>query len=890
MPLSAGDKLAQHEILSLLGVGGMGSVYKARDLQLGRLVALKILTPDKLTNEERKLRFVQEAKAASALNHPNIVTIHSIGNENGVDFIVMEYVAGFTLDHLIPRGGLKLIDVLKYGIQAADGLAAAHQAGIVHRDLKPGNIIVSEEGQVKLLDFGLAKLSDLHDAPDVELTRDVSPETQEGSILGTVSYMSPEQAEARRTDARSDIFSFGAVLYEMAVGQRAFVGRSKISTLAAILQSEPKPAEQLDAALPRDLAKLINRCLRKDPARRYQSAADLKISLSDILHEVESGDATPSEVALRVAPTPSSRPRFIIGAAGMALGLAAAAGAWWWSSWNASPVNTGPIKPLTTYAGHEAEPAISPDGKQIAFAWDGPGRDNFDIYVRLVDGGSPLRLTTAASPDHAPAWSPNGQRLAFFRDNAIYLIPSLGGVERRLLHFPKGSLFPNASSPSSLSWSPDGRFLVFNGAKEAGEPSTVWMVSTESGEHRRATNLPKAFLAEFSPAFSPDGQTLAFIRARDTYSRAVVLQAVDPEGAPRGPERELTSYDRRIEGLAWLPDSGGLILATRQMGERTRMFRLRLNGTQEPLGIDTGIVLWPTLSLAGNRMAYQKRLVDTNIYRMDGPGPDGGPRPYDETNAAPVIESTAHDREAQVSPDGRRLTFNSDRLGYYEMHVAGSDGTNQVALTGMGPTAMGSPRWSPDGQTIVFDRYENGNSTIYSVNAEGGKPRRITGEGFRDIRPSFSRDGKWIYFISNRGGGVDIWKVPASGGALEQLSRNSGNEPFESPDGKELYYVNSQGLWSQALSGGEPKLVLQEPVMLLYALAGRSVYYGVRNPPGLWVLRTDTGKKFEYTRFPKAAIGLDGGTVFSVSSDERSIYFSQTDRLESDLMLVENFR
>jgi dipeptidyl aminopeptidase/acylaminoacyl peptidase len=204
---------------------------------------------------------------------------------------------------------------------------------------------------------------------------------------------------------------------------------------------------------------------------------------------------------------------------------------------------------------------------------------------------------------------------------------------------------------------------------------------------------------------------------------------------------------------------------------------------------------------------------------------------------------------------------------------------------------MGSPRWSPDGQTIAFDRYENGHSMIYTVAADGGKPRRLADDRFRDIRPSFSRDGKWIYFSSNRGGGTgDIWKVPAGGGPLQQITRNSGTEPFESPDGTLLYYVNNQGLWSQPVAGGEPKLVLNEPVMLLYALAGRSIYYGVRNPPALWVLRTDTGRKFEYVRFPKAAIGMDGGTVFSVSADERAIYFSQTDRMESDLMLVENFR
>jgi dipeptidyl aminopeptidase/acylaminoacyl peptidase len=222
--------------------------------------------------------------------------------------------------------------------------------------------------------------------------------------------------------------------------------------------------------------------------------------------------------------------------------------------------------------------------------------------------------------------------------------------------------------------------------------------------------------------------------------------------------------------------------------------------------------------------------------------------------------------------------------------VAGADGSNQVALTGMGPTAMGSPRWSPDSQTVAFDRYENEHSTIYTVSADGGKPRRITGDGFRDFRPSFSHDGKWIYFASNRSGRVEIWKVAAEGGEPQKMTGNSGIEAFESADGKLLYYVSGQTLWAMPLAGGDPRQVLEEPVFLLYAVAGRSVYYGVRNPPGLWVLRTDTGQKFEYARFPKQSFGFDGGTVFSVSADERTIYFSQTDRMESDLMLLDHFR
>ena len=863
----------------------MGVVYKARDKQLDRYVAIKVLESDRVTNSERKLRFIQEAKAASALNHPNIVTIYNIGAEDNIDFIVMEFVAGRTLDRIIPRGGLKTAEVLDFGIQAADALARAHSAGIIHRDLKPGNIMITDEGQVKLLDFGLAKLSDLHDATDAELTRPAAPETEEGRILGTVCYMSPEQAEARKTDARSDIFSFGAVLYEMTTGHRAFMGRSKISTLAAILQGDPKSAAEFREGLPRDLARIIERCLRKDPAWRYQSAADLKISLCDLQREIASGA---SPLALSAKPAKPKR-RGIGFAAAAVLGLAfGAIGGWWLAAPRATRSAPAEVKPLTTYAGNESEPALSPDGKQIAFAWDGPHQDNYDIYVRMVDGGAALRLTTDPAPDHAPSWSPDGERLAFLRDSAIYLIPALGGVPRKLLQMPQGSLFRNLSSPTSISWSPDGRFLAFNSAQD-GAPS-IWIASTESGEFHRAGSAPKGDYMELSPAFSPDGRTLAYIRARDTYSRTIVLQDMNPDGTTQGREREIVPYARRIEQLAWHPDGRELIVAVRNMGERVGLFRLKPGGTMQPIGIDSGILVWPTLSRSGDRLAYQKRMTDTNIYRMDGPGPDGGPRPYEQCHVTAVVDSTANDREPMISPDGRRLVFNSDRLGYYEIHLAGADGSNQVALTGMGPTAMGSPRWSPDSQTIAFDRYENEHSTIYTVSAEGGKPRRITDDRFRDIRPSFSHDGKWIYFASNRSGPVEIWRVSVQGGDPQKITGNSGIEPFESPDGKLLYYVSGQALWSVPTAGGEPRQVLGEPLFLLYAVAGRSIYYGVRNPPGLWVLRTDSGRKFEYVRFPKSAFGLDGGTVFSVSADERTIFFSQTDRIESDLMLVDHFR
>lgn len=367
-----GRTISHFKILEQLGAGGMGVVYKALDAHLDRPVAIKVLPPEKVADVERKRRFVQEAKAASALNHPNIITIYDIANEGGVDFIAMEYIPGKALNQLISRKGLPVSESLRYAVQIADALAAAHAAGIIHRDLKPGNVMVERTaGRIKVLDFGLAKLSDKVESTERELTETLrqeeeAPDTAEGTIVGTVSYMSPEQAEGKKVDGRSDIFSFGALLYEMVTGRRAFQADSKLSTLSAILREEPKPASQFVEGMPRELERIIGRCLRKSPERRFQNMADLKVALEELKEESDSG-------TLGAAPAPPRRHRrqLVWALAFIAIVAVLTGSLWFIQSRGKAPEPTLTAMPLTTYPGFEEEPSFSPDGNQVVFVWNG---------------------------------------------------------------------------------------------------------------------------------------------------------------------------------------------------------------------------------------------------------------------------------------------------------------------------------------------------------------------------------------------------------------------------------------------------------------------------------------------------------------------------------------
>ena len=436
-------RMGHFGLLQKIGEGGMGVVYKARDTRLERVVAIKLLPESRATDAERRSRFIHEAKAASALNHPNIVAIHEVGEQDGRTFMVMEFVDGKQLNELIPRKGMRLTEALRVAVQVADALTAAHAVGIVHRDLKPGNIMVDAQGRVKVLDFGLAKVA----AAAVALTADEETRTatltEEGVIVGSVPYMSPEQAEGRPVDARSDIFSFGAVLYEMVTGQRAFRGETRVSTLVAVVEKEPQPVSETGTEVPPELERLIARCLRKEVNRRSQHMSDVKVALEELRDESESGKL------MRPAATAPAGRRWLWPAMGVVIALGAVA--WAYLQQRGGTQSQGPdLVRVSPDDGHSyVGPSISPDGKFVAYASDRSGK--MELWLQQVGGGDPIQLTHSSGPVQSAQFFQDGMRILYLTQGSIEVIPTLGGQPRVLRH----------GSVDSPILCPDGRQIAY---------------------------------------------------------------------------------------------------------------------------------------------------------------------------------------------------------------------------------------------------------------------------------------------------------------------------------------------------------------------------------------------------------------------------------------------
>ena len=497
-----GSRIKQYRIGELLGRGGMGEVYAAEDTRLGRRVAIKLLPAAFGSDQDRLRRFMQEARTASALNHPSILTIHDVDDVDGTPLLVSELVEGVTLRERLRSGGLTLTDSLDVAGQIASALAAAHNAGIVHRDVKPENIMLREDGLAKLLDFGVAKLAIDSDSPGSSAeTQTAFAHTTPGVVMGTTRYLSPEQARGLPVDGRSDIFSLGAVLYEMVAARPPFDGQTPTDVILAILQH---PVEPIDGAPP-ELDRILQKALDKERGERYQTAKDLVVDLRRLRKQSDGGNAsatwrTPrsgSSVPASTATASAGRARVrhaVLAALGLtAIGLALWAGLKWR---DAAPAAARPV-PITRFLGSEVDPAISPDGKLVAFAWNGESGDNFNIYVRSIDGSAPLPLTNDTAGDFAAAWSPDGQRIAFVRvlegKGEVIVLPALGGPEQRLFETAAERGGPGrlvGGWSFGLSWTPDGKHLVFSDRSGSASNEAIYLYPFEDGERRQLTHPP----------------------------------------------------------------------------------------------------------------------------------------------------------------------------------------------------------------------------------------------------------------------------------------------------------------------------------------------------------------------------------------------------------------
>jgi len=747
-----GRSIAHYSIIEKLGEGGMGAVYKARDERLDRFVALKILPADKMSDPERRRRFTQEAKAASGLNHPNIVTIYDINQVDDVHFIAMEYVAGRTLDELIGRKGLPLKDALNFAIQITDGLGKAHAAGIVHRDLKPSNIMVTPDGLVKILDFGLAKLvENVAPSGDLGATMTIarSPVTEEGVILGTVAYMSPEQAAGKPVDARSDIFSFGSVLYEMLTGRRAFDGETKATTMAAVIALDPAAPGGSAGLLPTGVEQVVMRCLRKDTQRRWQNMADLKVALQDLKEESESGKLS----AMTAAPAQARRKPWLLIALA-ALGVLAAGGVIARLMLKPAP---GPVmvqpERITFEPGGAFNPAISPDGKLIAYSSERNG--NMDIYVRQLSGQQTVRLTEHPAPDWFPCFSPDGSKIAFWSerdDGGLYITEALGGAERRIA---EGGRLP--------AFSPDGSTIVYLVASAITRTAKLFLVPAAGG-------VPRPFQPEFviipkgpshsSPLWSADGKTIFFdgVRPGDPDGPGWWLAPVAGGPAVRiTPPVRIYPRSTRVV-MAWW--NGHIYYSEGTTVSGMSLYGVPLAGGSRPAAGPPQLIasfpamLWGVSISLDGRMVFSTLSSTPNIWSVPLRLSDGmasGP-------PEPVTSDSTGKWDVAVSADGSTLAWTAYSSQQTEIRVRKTATGQEESIVCSGNAINIFPRLSPDGSRLAYSDVVDGKQINYLARS-GSAPQPIGEDGI--VLGFFSKTAE---LLTMGGNGNQLFRLDAAGG------------------------------------------------------------------------------------------------------------------------------
>jgi len=835
----SGEHYGRFAILDLLGRGGMGEVYSARDTALNRDVALKFLSSRNLVSSGDVEQLIREARAASALNHPGIVTVHEVIHSDDSLAIVMELVAGVALRKLCgkPHPGAQ---VARWGSQIAEALAVAHAAGVVHRDIKPENLIIRHDGYVKVLDFGIAAR--------IGTGNDLA-----GIPMGTFGYMSPEQIEGRLLTGACDVFALGVVLTELTTGRHPFLRDTAALTSQAIREWEPAWLTDDQSEIGKLLGPLLRSMLTKDPDRR-PSAAVVAAQLSSITREP--------------VPTVWSRltvPAMVVLTVCLAIGL-------WLSRDKRTPNVTPRTVPFTAYEGSEREPSFSPEGNRIAFAWNGPDQNNWDIYVKSIGEDVPHRLTSDPAEDFNPIWSPDGRQIAFLRrtpgDEAprVMMVPASGGPEQEVTRTAPFIML--LSHP--IAWWPDGKSLVVRqGNSEEG--FGLYRRSLDTGKEQRLTS-PGPSHTDSQP-LPIDDTRLAFVRYEAGRKSFVCLRV-------RGRELQCLEPGEPINGLVLEADRESLLYAA-----ESAIWRVALRG--DSLGRPTRLLDGAFPDLTGDRpgkhLAFTKFYSDLNIWKIT-PG---------SQRAEKLIASSGEDTNADYSPDGAQIVFTSTRSGHSELYVSGRDGSGARQLTSLGGF-VGNAQWSPDMRWIAFTGLtdDTQHANVYIVASSGGAPRRITKDRDPAIDPAWSSDGRWIYYSQGR---LKFWKIPWNGGAPVLVANTGAKmDPRVSDDGQHLYYmgeITNGGVRCLDLASGVETVVAgtERAIYRNWALGRGGIYFvDGAEAPMLRFLDLKTHRVSLLAALPGKPTTKRRG--LAVSPDDSALLYTSVDTEIADILLLEGVR